>query len=304
MLGLGNIDAFLRQNGPAWHVGEGRQLDIPVLLGQGITDNLFNLNQGIKNFYGALTPAARSRSILVGYNGGHAIPSILPQGVHGSGDPCSVVLGGGGFAELSRRFFLEALKGEATGLAGHGLAHIATPTGGCITVDGTEPNATFPVGTIATPTGLGVPLGWKIVDGPVTLAGTPYLDARVTALGLDSRAFFGLAVGTNPLDARLLADNVLPIREPLPVTGAGRTIELPALAVEVPAGQSLFLMVTAFSDQFFGHGSRVPGVLVLENATVRLPVVGAVPAAAPATSSLLSVAPAVASLPVVARLLG
>ena len=71
---------FLDKNGPEWHVRNGRKLDIPVLFGQGETDNLFPLHQGLKNFQRALTDRARGRSIFVGYNGGHTLPSLLPAG--------------------------------------------------------------------------------------------------------------------------------------------------------------------------------------------------------------------------------
>ncbi len=37
---------FLGKNGPAWHVGQGRRLNLPVLFGQGGTDNLFPLSEG------------------------------------------------------------------------------------------------------------------------------------------------------------------------------------------------------------------------------------------------------------------
>ena len=57
-----NLDWYFAKNGPAWHVARGRQLDIPVLFGQGITDNLFNLHQGLKSFDNALTPTARAAS--------------------------------------------------------------------------------------------------------------------------------------------------------------------------------------------------------------------------------------------------
>ena len=50
-----DLDAFFRKNGPAWHVRNGRKLDIPVLFGQGATDNLFPLRQGLKNWSNALT---------------------------------------------------------------------------------------------------------------------------------------------------------------------------------------------------------------------------------------------------------
>ena len=45
----------LREERPRLARRQGRKLDIPVLFGQGITDNLFNLNQGLKNFDQALT---------------------------------------------------------------------------------------------------------------------------------------------------------------------------------------------------------------------------------------------------------
>ena len=70
---------FLDKNGPEWHVRKGRKLDIPVLFGQGATDNLFPLDQGLKNFTRALTAKARAQSIFVGYNGGHTLPSVAAE---------------------------------------------------------------------------------------------------------------------------------------------------------------------------------------------------------------------------------
>ena len=49
--------------------------------------------------------------------------------------------------------------------------------------------------------------------------------------------------------------------------------ELPGLAVDVPAGQSLFLTASPISDMSFGYGSRVPGGLILDGTVVHLPVV-------------------------------
>jgi pimeloyl-ACP methyl ester carboxylesterase len=57
---------FLDKNGPEWHGRQGRKLDIPVLFGQGETDYLFPLDQGLKNLSRALTDKARERSIFVG----------------------------------------------------------------------------------------------------------------------------------------------------------------------------------------------------------------------------------------------
>ncbi len=81
--GTENMVEFFKKNGPKWHVGQGRRLDIPMLFGQGTTDSLFNLQQGLANWQHSLTAAARKESIFVAYNGGHVLPSVLPAGRHG-----------------------------------------------------------------------------------------------------------------------------------------------------------------------------------------------------------------------------
>jgi hypothetical protein len=96
----------------------------------------------------------------------------------------------------------------------------------------------------------------------------------MTALGVNNRAFYGLAVGTSPADAKLVQNNVLPVFELEPVDGVRRRIELPSVAVDVEKGESLYVLATAVSDSFPAMGSRTPGAVVLEDATVSLPVVG------------------------------
>jgi ABC-2 type transport system ATP-binding protein len=271
-----SMEEFLRDNGPAFHVEQGRRLDIPVLLRQGASDNLFPLDQAIKNYDRALTDSARSRSILVGYNGGHALPSAMPPGYATAGDACSGTLGGAavqGWDDLQRQFLAENLQGAAPALTGHGQYHLTTADGACLTVDSIDPTRSFGLPDIATTAGAGAPQAVKIADGPLTVAGTPYVDATVTALGADSRAFFALSVGTSPADARVVQNNVLPHRETSLNTPEERTIELPSVAADVPAGQSLFLTVSPVSDMFGGHGSRTPGAMTLADVTVRVPVV-------------------------------
>ena len=268
-----DLDAFFEKNGPAWHIAQGRQLDIPVLFGQGITDNLFNLNQGLKNYDSALSDKARRKSMLVGYNGGHALPNVLPAGFGTAGDPCSKALGSPSFRDLAQRFLQKNLQGLESGLAGLGQYHLATADGGCLTLDSVAPDAAVALGTVPTTTAAGGPVARELLAGPVTIAGQPLVTAAVTALGVENRAFLALSVGTSPANAKVVANNVLPLNEPLPVVGAQRTIELPAVAVEVPAGQSLFLTVSPVSDMFALHGSRTPGALVLDATTVHLPVV-------------------------------
>jgi pimeloyl-ACP methyl ester carboxylesterase len=271
-----DLDAFFLQNGPAWHASQGRLLDVPVLFGQGETDNLFNLNQGLKNFAGALTPEARGRSILIGYNGGHVLPAALPTGTNnGSSDPCSAELNGGSgsFSAVAQRFMREELKGESTGLGGRGLYHLATADGRCQTVSSVAATTDYPAGTVVTNVGPGVPQHVKLADGPLTVAGLPTVSASVTSAAVEGRAFFALAVGTSAADAKIVQSNMLPLRSPLPVTGEARSWELPAVAIDVPAGSSLFLTVSPFSDMSFGHGSRVPGAMLLEDIVVHVPVV-------------------------------
>jgi ABC-2 type transport system ATP-binding protein len=270
------MDEFFADNGPASHVAAGRTLDIPVLFGQGATDNLFPLDQGLKNFAQALTPKARSKSVFVGYNGGHALPNVLPAGYGAGGDACSSVVGGPGvksFRDLARQFLAENLQGAPKRVQGHGKYHLTTADGRCVTVASVAPTTSLEVADIATTSAAGAPQYLKVADGPLTIAGTPRLDAVVTALGLDSRAFFGLAVGTSAADAKVVQNNLLPHREVSLNLGSRRSIELPSVAVEVPEGSSLFLVVSPVSDMFAGHGSRTPGALSLADVTLQLPVV-------------------------------
>lgn len=271
--GSEDMTRFFRKNGPSWHVRHGRRLDIPVLMGQGATDTLFPLDQGIKNFRRALTRDARRESIFVGYNGGHVLPALFPRSVGVTGDPCSRKLAGGTFEDLALRFMTEKLKGRRTGLRGYGRYHVATAGAACTTVRSVTADSAYEVGRVATTTAVGAPTLVKVADGPVRVAGTPYLTGRITAQGVNNRAFYGLAVGRTQADAELVQNNVLPVFELEPVHDERRRIELPSVAVDVPKGESLFVLATPVSDTFALMGSRTPGTVVLEDAVIELPVV-------------------------------
>ncbi|WP_323793705.1 CocE/NonD family hydrolase [Nocardioides sp.] len=268
-----NLVKFFEKNGPKHHVDRGRRLAIPVLLGQGTTDGLFPLEQGFRNWQSTLTRSARKKSIFVGYNGGHVLPAALPQGINVTSDPCSQRLAGGDFEQLSIRFFDEHLKGLDTGLTGYNRIHLATPASQCVTVRSVSPTEKVPLGTIASSTAAGAPIPYEIAEGPLTVAGTPYLRGHVTALGVQNRAFLGLAIGSSPLDARLVQNNVLPLSEDEPVVGASRRVALPSVSVKVPAGQKLYLLASPISDTFVAMGSRVPGIITIDDTIVHLPVV-------------------------------
>lgn len=272
---------FLGRNGPAWHVAQGRRLGVPVLFGQGETDNLFPLDEGLDNYAEALTPRARARSIFVGYNGGHTLPALLPPGTNGLVSPtpdtsCAQALGSPDFRTLGLRFLQQNLQGRRGGLTGYGAYHLATAGGRCVSTPSVAPNSDVRLGSVVSTVGVGVPQAVPIAQGPLTVAGQPTLDTTLTTVGVDNRAFVALSVGTSPLDARVVQNNVLPLREVGTVLGKPRTgIELPAVAVDVPAGQTLFLTVTPVSDMSLGFGSRVVGAMVLRDTTVHLPLVGA-----------------------------
>jgi len=267
------METFFAENGPEYHVSQGRRLTIPVLLGQGTTDTLFNLQQGLDNWRRTLTKSARKRSIFVGYNGGHVLPAVYPQGVAVSSDPCSRKLAGGDFSRLALRFMNENLKRRDTGLRGYGKLHLATPTSTCTTVRSAAANTTYDVGTVATPETGGAALAFPIAKGPIRVAGSAYLTGKLTALGLNNRAFYGLGIGTTPLDATLVQNNVMPLNELAPVNGVARRIELPAVAVNVPAGKTLYVIASPLSETFVGMGSRTPGAVVLQDTVAHLHVV-------------------------------
>jgi hypothetical protein len=275
--------AFYANNGPAFHIAKGRRLDIPLLVRQGISDNLFNFNQALKNLTG-LTQRARARSVVVAFHGGHALPAVLPRGSHAGEpaalgddgtDPCSTALQGGkgDFTTLQLRFFDVHLKKLGGTVPGEGKYALLTPDGGCLQTARLGAAKTFSAGTVITPAAATGPAQFvPLTHGPVTVAGTPYVRAKVTTLTPDARAFFALAVGTSPADATIVDSNVLPLREPDAVSGVTRRIELPAVAVKVPAGQQLFLAVTPFAEMYGAHASRVPGVITLTDAVVDVPV--------------------------------
>lgn len=277
-----NMKEIFLSHSPRGFADAGIKLDIPVLFGQGITDNLFNLNQGIHNFQEVLTPGARAQSLLVGYNGGHVLPEVYPLSQAASGDTCS---GPGGFSALSREFFAKAFAGEDTqgllpaqyNLTDHnGAACLSTSSVNTyLTV---TPMVAGPMGNVAAPAiaspaaALGAPVSLKIADGPITVTGIPRLRGTLTTVGPDARAFFGLSVGTGPGDLDLVQNNTLPIRRLVPAIQEPITFELPGVGISVPAGQSLYLTVTSVASAFVGYGSRTPGAVVIADPRVDLPV--------------------------------
>ena len=277
--GAPNLDKEFHQHSPVAFVEKGIQIDVPVLLRQGTSDNLFNLNQGLDIFNKAVTAKARSQSLFVAYNGGHALPNAAPRG-----EPVDVQLGAGvdacspkgDFDALTIEFFKRVFAGKSTknllpaqynftGLDGESC--IRTNSLGGKTV----PVHMLGTSTIPVSAGAGAPINLPITDEPFKYAGVPILKGTVASADLDARVFFGLAVGTTPADAAVVQNNLMPLRQLMPTTGEKFSIELPGVALEVPEGQSLFLTISPVSDMYFGHGSRTPGAVVLSDLKLTLP---------------------------------
>jgi len=270
-----DIVGFLADNGPARWADLGVRLDIPVLIRQGTTDNLFNLNHGLDNFARILTPGARSRSTFIGYNGGHALPQVLPLGTQGSGDPCTA-LAADDFPALAVEFFgavASTPRPRPLLLDGLSRYNVATPDGQCLRADQLTPTPVeldLPL-PVAVTTGVGVPVNIPIATGPLDVAGVPVLRARVESLGLDNRVFAALSVGRTPLDARVVQNNVLPVRTTGLSLGEQVVAELPGVGVRVAEGETLYLTLSPLSDMFLLTGSRVPGGMVFRDITVDVP---------------------------------
>jgi pimeloyl-ACP methyl ester carboxylesterase len=273
-----NLQEEFFTHGPSGFVKKGIKLDVPVLINQGASDNLFNLNQGIHNFQRTLTKSARARSLFVSFNGGHALPNVAPLGYAAGDDACS---GSGGFSALRLKFFDAVREGRNPRQLRPAAYNLTTADGEtCIRTASVSNYKRFTTGHdvevatgTATTTGVGAPQHLELADGPMTIAGIPKLRSVVTTAGADQRVFFAISVGTNPVDAQVVQNNMMPLRELLPIVQTERVVELPGIAVKVAKGEKVFLTISPVSDMSFGHGSaRTPGVVALENLRVDLPV--------------------------------
>lgn len=270
-----NIDAEFREHSPVAFVERGVQLDIPVLVRQGATDTLFNLNQGLDIFNKAVTDEARQESYFVGYNGGHVLPGAFPRSMGTAGDACSP----GGFTNLTIAFFKRVFAGESTEGLMDARYNLTTAAGDeCLRMDSMDQEsiAVDPLGTgsFATTAGAGAPLNFEVAQGPLTVSGVPSLSGTATALGLDSRAFFGLSVGTSPADARVIDNQLMPLRVLRQSVDVPFELDLAGLAIELDEGESLFLTVTPIADMFAGTASRTSAGLVLSGVELSLPSPG------------------------------
>ena len=105
------------------------------------------------------------------------------------------------------------------------------------------------------------------------VAGSAHFTGDLTALGAVNRAFYGLAVGTarpTPSSSRTTSTRSTSW------TGHGerRRVELPAVAVDVPAGPDAVPHGLPGQRHLRGCWGRTPGAIVFDNTVVHLPVIG------------------------------
>ena len=191
------------------------------------------------------------------------LPNAFPYSPAVSGDPCSKKLGGGSFTRPHDQVLRPRAEGQEDDAQGLRACTTspprATPAPRPRRSRRTRASPSVRRASSSSPETAGAPVGFEVAKGPIRVAGTPYLDGTMYALGANNRAFYGLAVGMTPADATLIQGNVLPVNELLPVAGEKRSIELPSVAIDVPAGQSLFLMVSPVSEMFARHGQPHAG---------------------------------------------
>lgn len=278
-----NFGSEMHQHSAAWFVEQGERLDIPVLIQQGAGDLVFNLNEGIDAFQQALTPEARARSLFVNHQAGHGIPERVP-GVPAIPFPAGPVPATARSeatcpAVGPLAWFEHTLLGEPLDLGAR--LRLRTVDGRCLSLDEFPSTSETPVEALSQtvlPTGPRGPTRFfPISQGPLTLAGAPTLSLTATTTVPDARRFWGLAVGTGPDDAELLGGQWMPIRIAEPALERDITTELGGVVADVPEGQTLYLVTSPYADQFAAHSSRTPGVIVVDDVKVGLPIVQEAP---------------------------
>ncbi len=283
-----DIDTTFNANGPSGFVEGGTyvpdggvRLDIPALWRQGSSDTLFNLNEGLDNL-DAMTDEARAGSYLIGYNGGHVLPTAFPMGTATGSDSCSAATPHKSFGEMTAAFFrIVAAGGSTDGFLDHRYG-ITDMNGACVWTDDVRSTMAFPVGYdvelttgAATTAGAGAPQYLPVFTAVKTtvLTGVPTLDATYYSPSADQRVFFGLAKGTSPANATVMQHQMQPHLELLPSIGHDITVELGAGGMTLKQGETLYLVVAPFVEMYFGTGStRTPGVVALEDMTINVPL--------------------------------
>lgn len=282
--GIMDIATVYRQHSPRGFVDRGVQLDVPVLLQQGMSDTLFPLDQALANYQETLSPEARDDSYVVAHTTGHVLPSFGPppgrlQEPQGGSTPCADDIAGSK-TDLLVQWFNHTLRGDETATLPSDPITMVREDGTCLSLEAV-PAAETPVmpedPTVTVSGPAGPPNLVALDEATGTVAGSPSLEATATTGSADTRFFVGLAVGPSPAEASVVHSQWRPVHLEGPATDAPVAVDLPDVAFDVDEDETLYLATATTLDMYVHHGSRTPGPVVLEDVQVTLPTTDAAP---------------------------
>lgn len=265
------VSALLEASPATWI----ENIDIPTMLIQGLPDTLFTLNQAVSNFRGIRENGAPTW--LLGVNTGHVLPGLQPTGVGAipdrlRKDDCADAV------PLAMQFYDAFLKDDREARAAMArVPRVILPTeqGDCVTSETwpvTNKSVEIALPALAAPETSGsyvLPL--LTAEERTVLAGIPRLRATAPAQ-LDDIFFLSLVVPQGD-GFRIVEDQVTPIRTQLAGLRGRLVVDLAGVATTLEPGEQLLLRVDALNEQFAINGSRRPGVVLLTDVTIDLPVV-------------------------------
>lgn len=282
--GVPDVIAQFERSSPKNHV-----IDAPALIIQGAPDTLFNLNQAFANV--AQLHAAGADVKLLTHQGGHIINTVgtIPGGLPATGlQPAAAPSPCGDVKRHILAWYDHKLKGAADtvpdvqlGLADGSCAVLADAYAGAATTFWTDAATALPATMVVTQASASTSanvLGRSSPDSAlaatilepasgVLLAGIPTLDATVTVATGDAILYFAIAI-----DGVQVNSQVTPVR--LGVGTHQVDVDLGGIVERAPAGSDVSLQVALCDAQFVHNCGRGPAVVLLEDVTVTLPVVG------------------------------
>lgn len=246
------------------------EIDADVLFLQGIPDVLFNLNNAYRA-YETLEARGVGDIRLFTHLTGHVLPGIQPLGTTPVRDetfqqegPCGVT------PDIIVAWFDERLRGgPASGIP---EVSFALDDRSCVTFDALPTGAVeIAIPAASIPSGAGSVL-LPLMDGPALLAGIPRIRAEGTdSILVENFAFAGLVIVSQNGHQRIVDDQSSPFRM---VPGQDVDADLAGVAARLEEGDKLFLRVDGANEWFAHNSPRIPGMTVLTDITVTLPVVG------------------------------
>lgn len=277
-------------------------ITVPTLLIQGVPDGLFNLNQALMNYHQIREASPDGTEVnLVTHLEGHILSTdgTIPDGppfdfglqpgardgacgdldalvVHwydehlkGIGDdgaqPVELALDDGTTC-LTDATTRELVLGNATGRTIDGIeGPIAVTQGapvpsGYLEVDQVEANAASPVQVEL----------FEVTD-ETAITGVPHLSGTATVAGGDAIAYLSIVVDDGSTE-RVVNSQVTPMRLAGPAQDAAFNVDLAGIGAALDPGDTVSLQISSFDTQYAHNGERLPGALVLEDLTLKLPV--------------------------------